>query len=111
MRPARRRGDARPVRRRDDVPAGPAAKLNGSIVRSKAALGGTLLVEAGPAVVTVHDRSKTDGFLLEGPGISKKTGVAYTGTATWAVALQPGKYTYGAVRSVKSRQSFTVSAP
>jgi len=89
----------------------PTAKLNGSIAGSKAALGGTLLLKAGPAVVTIHDRSKTDGFLLKGPGISKKTGVAFTGSATWSVTLQAGKYTYGPIRSVKRRKSFTVSAP
>jgi hypothetical protein len=89
----------------------PTAKLNGSITGSKTALGGTLLLKAGPAVLTIHDRSKTDGFLLKGPGISKKTGVAYTGTATWKLSLQPGRYTYGPVRSVKGRKSFTVSAP
>jgi hypothetical protein len=89
----------------------PVAKLNGSIAGSKAALGGTLLLKAGPAVVTIHDRSKTDGFLLKGPGLAKKTGIAFTGTATWKVTLPAGRYTYGAVRNVKGRESFTVSAP
>lgn len=89
----------------------PAAKLNGSIAGSKAALGGTLLLKAGPAVVTIHDRSKTDGFLLKGPGLAKKTGVTFTGTATWKIALRAGTYSYGPVRNVKGRKSFTVSAP
>ena len=87
----------------------PTARLNGSIAGSKAALGGTLLLEAGPAVVTIHDRSKTDGFFLKGPGVSKKTGITATGTTTWKLALQPGRYTYGPVRSVKGRKSFTVA--
>jgi hypothetical protein len=87
----------------------PTAKLNGSIAGSKAALDGTLLLEAGPAVVTIHDRSKTDGFMLKGPGISKATGVRFTGTTTWKLTLAPGKYTYGPIRGVKGRKSFTVS--
>jgi plastocyanin len=89
----------------------PAAKLNGSIVGSKAALGGTLLLKAGAAVVTIHDRSKTDGFLLRGPGVAKKTGLAFTGTVGWAVTLKPGRYVYGSAKSAKGRRSFTVSAP
>jgi hypothetical protein len=86
-------------------------KLNGSITGSRAALGGTLLLKAGPAVVTIHDRAKTDGFMLVGPGIAKKTGIRFTGTATWKLDLQAGKYTYGPVRSVRGRKSFIVSAP
>ena len=89
----------------------PTATLNGSITGSKAALGGTLLLKAGPAVVTIHDRSKGDGFFLKGPGVSKKTGIGFTGAVAWKLTLQPGKYTYGPVRSVKGRKSFTVSAP
>ena len=89
----------------------PAAKLNGSITGSKASLGGTLLLKAGPAGVTIHDRSRTDGFLLKGPGVSRKTGISFTGTVSWKLSLRAGKYTYGPVRSVKSRKSFTVSAP
>lgn len=89
----------------------PTAKLNGSVTGSKALLGGTSLLKAGPAVVTIHDRSKTDGFVLRGPGFAKQTGVGFTGTATWKLSLQPGKYTYGPLRAAKARKSFTVSAP
>jgi hypothetical protein len=88
----------------------PTAKLNGSVVGHTALLGGTLLLKSGPAVVTIHDRSKTDGFVLKGPGVAKQTGVAFTGTVTWKVSLQAGKYVYGPIRPLSRRKAFTVSA-
>jgi len=92
-------------------PPVPTPKLNGSIVGHTALLGGTLLLKAGPAVVTIHDRSKTDGFVLRGPGVAKQTGIAFTGTVTWKVSIQAGKYLYGPIRALSRRKSFTVSAP
>lgn len=84
----------------------PTPKLTGSVAGSRTTLAGTLLLKAGPVSITVADRSKTDGFFLAGPGISRRTGVRFTGTVTWKVTLQPGTYTYG---SARSRHSFTVS--
>jgi len=48
----------------------------------------TAKVAAGKYVVTVKDKSKTDSFHLSGPGVSKKTGKAFVGSASWAVTLQ-----------------------
>lgn len=50
--------------------------------------------KAGKATLTVHDLSKKDNFHLQGPGVNKKTGVAFMGTVTWAVTLKAGAYTY-----------------
>ena len=48
----------------------------------------------GPALVTVNDRSKTDNFHLTGPGVNKKTGVAFKGTVKWTVKLAKGSYSF-----------------
>jgi plastocyanin len=65
----------------------------------------------GPAVITVNDRSKTDNFHLTGPGVNKKTGVKTRGKATWAVALQPGLYSYKSDKTKRLRGSFVVNFP
>jgi hypothetical protein len=66
----------------------PPPKLTAAIVGSKATLAGAGALVAGTAVITVNDRSKTDGFFLKGPGLAKKTGIVFTGTVAWAVTLQ-----------------------
>lgn len=48
----------------------------------------TAKVAAGKYVVTVRDKSKTDSFHLSGPGINRKTGKAFVGSASWAVTLK-----------------------
>jgi plastocyanin len=91
------------------VLAKPPVKLTASILGSKASLSGSSGLHAGKAGIVVTDRSLTDGFLLQGPGVSKRTGIGFTGKVTWTVALQAGKYTYGPAKSVKGRRNFTVS--
>jgi Copper binding proteins, plastocyanin/azurin family len=88
----------------------PVSRLTGSIAGSKATLNGTLLLKAGPATFAINDRSKTDGFLLSGPGVSKRTTIGGTGKVTWSVTLRPGTYTYGSLRSPKARRKFAVSS-
>jgi hypothetical protein len=51
--------------------------------------------KAGDYRITVRDRSKTRNFHLVGPGVNKKTGKAFVGTAVWNVALVQGSYRYG----------------
>jgi plastocyanin len=48
----------------------------------------------GAYVIKVADKSSIHNFHLKGPGVDKKTGVAFTGTKTWTVTLKAGKYTY-----------------
>jgi hypothetical protein len=69
------------------------------------------IVEVGPATLTVNDRSRTDNFHLIGPGVNKKTGVAFRGRVTWNVSLQPGSYTYRSDKHKRLRGSFVVRLP
>jgi plastocyanin len=69
------------------------------------------LVEVGPATLTVNDRSRTDNFHLTGPGVNKKTGIAFRGRVTWNVSLQPGSYTYRSDKHKRLRGSFVVRLP
>jgi plastocyanin len=49
--------------------------------------------KAGKTVITIRDRTSKDNFHLIGPGLNKKTGVAFTGTVKWTVTLKTGTYT------------------
>jgi plastocyanin len=68
-------------------------KLSGS-VGPGAHISLTRSAKAGKAVLTIRDRSKKDNLHLTGPGVNKKTGVAFTGTVKWTVALKAGTYTF-----------------
>lgn len=59
--------------------------------------------KAGKTVITIRDRTKKDNFHLVGPGVNKRTGVAFTGTVKWTVTLKAGAYTFrsDAHRSLK----------
>jgi hypothetical protein len=61
------------------------------------------------ASVTIADKSKTDGFVLTGLGVSKATGVGFTGMAAWTVTLKAGTYRYGSLKHPATRLSFRVS--
>ena len=49
---------------------------------------------AGRTQITVRDSSASENFHLVGPGVNKKTGVAFRGTAKWVVTLKKGTYTF-----------------
>jgi hypothetical protein len=66
---------------------------------------------AGPVTISVNDRSKTDNFHLSGPGVNKKTGVAFRGRVSWKLNLAPGIYTYRSDKTKKLRGTFTVTFP
>jgi len=68
-------------------------------------------LSAGPVVLTVNDRSKVDNFHLTGPGVNRKTAVAFRGKATWKLTLQAGRYTYRSDKHKTLRGTFTVTAP
>lgn len=87
----------------------PPAKLTASIAGSTARLAGVAGLKAGRATVTVTDRSRTDGFVLRGPGVARQTGVASRGTVSWTVGLRPGTYTYGSRLHPRRRRTFVVS--
>jgi plastocyanin len=71
----------------------PVQKLSGG-VGPGAHISLTHSAKAGKAVLTIRDRSKKDNLHLSGPGVNKKTGVAFTGTVSWTVTLKPGTYTF-----------------
>ena len=47
-------------------------------------------LKAGKYAITVRDRSSSHDFHLVGPGVNRKTGVAFKGTVTWTVTLRKG---------------------
>ncbi len=46
----------------------------------------------GRYAITVHDLSAADNLHLKGPGVDRKTGVAFRGTVKWTVNLKAGTY-------------------
>jgi hypothetical protein len=72
-------------------------------------LHGVAGLSPGKVAVTIADKSKTDGFVLRGRGVSKATGVAFTGKASWKVTLKAGKYVYGSLKHPARRLRFVVS--
>ena len=52
-------------------------------------------LDPGTYTFVIQDRSTSHNFHLKGPGVDKKTPVAFLGTKTWAnVKLKKGKYTF-----------------
>ena len=85
-------------------------KLAGSIgPANQFSLSRPAALGAGAVVVTVKDRSTTDGFRLAGPGVSKATGAKFRGTVTWKLTLKAGTYRFGSLKNPKRRRAFTVS--
>jgi hypothetical protein len=46
----------------------------------------------GRYAITVRDASAADNLHLKGPGVDRKTGVAFKGQARWTVTLKAGSY-------------------
>lgn len=89
----------------------PATKLSGAIgPGTKLSLKPTSGLSAGKARLTISDASATDGFKLNGPGVTRSTGVAFKGTVTWTVTLKAGTYTYSSVKHPTRKHSFRVSS-
>jgi hypothetical protein len=49
---------------------------------------------AGAYSFVINDRSNIHNFHLTGPGVDRKTTVAFTGAIRWTVKLRAGTYTY-----------------
>lgn len=78
--------------------------------------GASSVIPAGPATITVRDKTAKDNFHLIGPGVDRKTGVTQktTGTtATWKVTLKAGKkYTYRSdAHAATLKKTFVARAP
>ena len=52
------------------------------------------MLKAGTYRLKVEDKSSIHNFHLIGPGVNKKTSVAFKGETTWRIKLKPGRYTY-----------------
>jgi hypothetical protein len=66
-------------------------------------------LEAGRYAIAVTDTSRSDDFHLAGPGVNERTGIRFTGTATWTVQLRKGTYRYRSDRPhSKLRGGFVV---
>jgi plastocyanin len=68
-------------------------------------------IKAGTYRIKIEDKSSIHNFHLVGPGLNKKTGVAFKGETTWRITLKPGRYTYKCDPHASSmRGSFRVTA-
>jgi NitT/TauT family transport system substrate-binding protein len=63
----------------------------------------------GKYTFVVQDNSKTTGFRLTGPGVSKQTSVKGTGRSTWTLTLKKGKYRYSSVSHPKRHTTIRVT--
>jgi plastocyanin len=51
-------------------------------------------IKPGKYTIKIEDKSTIHNFHLIGPGLNKKTSVAFKGETTWKITLKPGRYTY-----------------
>jgi hypothetical protein len=97
-------------------PAPPPTRLSGrvgpgrAITLTNASGKRVTRVKAGRFRITVRDVSRTENFHLTGPGVNRRTGVAFRGTSTWAVSLKAGRYTYRSDESARVRGTLVVTA-
>jgi plastocyanin len=72
---------------------------------------GTLVnhLSPGDRRIVVRDRASNHNFHLTGPGVDRRTGVAFTGRRTWSLHFSPGTYRYICdVHPTTMRKTFTV---
>jgi plastocyanin len=98
-------------------PPPPTPKLNGRVgpgksISLKTARGTTVKkLKAGSYRIAVKDATKADNFHLLGPGLNKKTGVAFRGSVSWKVRFKAGKkYTVRSDAHLKLRRTFAATA-
>jgi hypothetical protein len=66
-------------------------------------------LQAGQYTFVVTDASKTQNFVLAGPGVKKSTTRAGTGRSTWTVTLKKGTYTFSSSARPALKKSFRVT--
>jgi hypothetical protein len=76
-------------------PAGGPRRLSGSVgpgsaITLKSGARKVSRLAAGTYRVTVRDRTVRDNFHLTGPGVNRRTGVRFRGTASWTVRFRRG---------------------
>jgi hypothetical protein len=67
-------------------------------------------LKAGRYRITVRDVSTAENFHLTGPGVNRRTGVRFKGTATWTLSLKAGRYAYRSDASKNVKGSLVVTA-
>jgi hypothetical protein len=73
---------------------------------------GTTVKHASPGVrkFVISDQSSGHNFHLFGPGVGKKTGIAFVGSRTWKLTLSGGTYKFRCdAHPTTMRGSFDVS--
>jgi hypothetical protein len=90
-------------------PPTPTVQKLAATVAASGAVSLTRSATAGKAVITVRDLSAKNNFHLSGPGVNKKTGVAFKGTVKWTVTLQSGTYTYRSDAHATKKHTLTVA--
>jgi NitT/TauT family transport system substrate-binding protein len=66
-------------------------------------------LKAGQYTFVVTDSSKTQNFVLAGPGVKKSTTRAGTGRSTWTLTLKKGTYTFSSSARPALKKSFKVT--
>src|SRR3954470_12892964 len=63
----------------------------------------------GKYTVVVQDNSRSNGFRLSGPGVTKQTSVKGIGRSTWTLTLKKGKYVYSSITHSRRRTTLRVT--
>lgn len=69
-------------------------------------------IRTGEHRVRVNDKAEFHNFHLKGPGVNRKTGVAFVGKRRWTLTFREGKYRYWCdVHPLDMRGSFRAVNP
>jgi NitT/TauT family transport system substrate-binding protein len=63
----------------------------------------------GKYTLVIQDNSKSTGFRLSGPGVTKQTSVKGIGRSTWTLTLKKGTYLYSSITHPKRRNTLKVT--
>jgi NitT/TauT family transport system substrate-binding protein len=66
-------------------------------------------LKAGQYTFVVNDSSKTQNFVLAGPGVNKTTSRSGTGRSTWTLTLKKGVYTFSSSARPALKKTFRVT--
>jgi len=89
------------------TPAKP--KLTNVRVGPGASIAAPARLGAGKYTITVRDQSAKDNVHVVGPGLNRKTGVAFRGTVKWTVTLRRGDYRVRSDAHTKLARTIVVS--
>ena len=76
------------------APPAPTGKLSAKVTPSAVSVSAKSVTE-GAYKLIVADRSRTRNFHLVGSGVDRRTSKKFTGTVTWRLQLDAGKYRFG----------------